>query len=650
MSDAALTPGIGTLRRMAVAAEPPVDWRLPLRRAASRLAAPFATTLAGARLRAFARRVAWRRRALGTLEPEELGARLAGLRGALTLDRPLAPPVVNVLALLAELSRHTVGLDPFPAQIRGAGVLLSGGLAEMETGSGKTLTAALAAITAVHAGETVHLVTANDYLAERDADWLGPLYQAAGVSVGLIAHKVPPERRATAYACDVVYASNKEIAFDYLRARIALGTDSGPVRLAVEPVHAARPRAARLSMRGLPFAIIDEADSVLVDECRTPLIISANASPEPAWAHAALRLGDQLAEGRDYEVSEAERTVRLTPAGQVHLARLGDELGGIWHNAVRREEAARLALQARRFFRRDEHYLVRDARIELVDEYTGRVAPDRALGDGLHQVIEAKEGVPVTGRRYTKGRITYQRFFRRYRRLAGMTGTAREVAGEIAAVYGLPVIAVRPHYRSRRRRLPSRICSDEVSKWRRVAARARRMVRKGRPVLIATRTVRASEALSAVLDGLGIDHVVLNAAQDDAEARTIAEAGQPGRVTVATNMAGRGVDIRLAPGVARSGGLHVILTERHEASRIDRQVQGRCGRQGDPGSHEAILSWEDPLVTVFGGWRARWGIGGIDTFARAQRRAERLHARARLDLLRHDRRREEMLNFTGSVE
>lgn len=652
MSETALPPGLGILRRMSASAtaELPIDWRFFLRRIIDRVVAPLLGPLLRLRIAAFALRVQAQRRAVAGLASEDIAFNLDVLRGRLSLNRPFSGAMARALALIAVLSERTVGLSPFASQIRGAAVLLSGGLAELETGAGKTLTAALAAIAAVHAGETVHLITANDYLAERDATELGPLYRASGVAVGLIVHKVPPESRGEAYACDLVYASNKEIAFDYLRDRITMGAEAGPIRLVLEPVHAARPRCRSLTMRGLPFAIVDEADSVLIDECRTPLIISADADRDPAWAHMALQLGDALADGQDYEVSAQERKVVLTADGKARLAQMGGELGGIWRNSLRREEAARQGLVARRFFLRDEHYLVRDDKVELVDEYTGRVAPDRALGEGLHQIIQAKEGVTVTGRRYTKGRITYQRFFRRYGRLAGMTGTAQEVAGELAAVYGLRVIWVRPQHRSRRRRWRTKIFGDEAAKWLRVARRAAKMVRQGRPVLIATRTIRASLAVSEALDAAGIEHVVLNAAQDEAEGKIIAEAGQAGRVTVATNMAGRGVDIKLGPGVAACGGLHVILTERHEAGRIDRQVAGRCGRQGEPGSVEAILSWEDLLVTVFGGWRGRWHYGGVHVFARAQERAERLHARARLDLLRHDQRRDEKLTFTGSVE
>lgn len=652
MSEAALPPGADVLRRMhgTVQSEDALDWRFHLRSAIGGLSRPLAAPFRRVHVRALARgtcRIVERRR---SATDAELVDELAALGPAMSLDRPFSDAVQRGLAIAALMSERTLGLAPFASQLAGAYVLLSGGLAEMETGSGKTLTAALAAITAARAGEKVHLITANDYLAERDRTELLPLYDAVRVRTGLIVHEIPRAERAPAYAADVVYTSNKEIAFDYLRDRIALGTAAGPVRLALEPVHRERPLSRSLTMRGLPFAIIDEADSVLVDECRTPLIISAEEPADPAWATDALELAGLLAEGRGYELDAEARKVTLSPAGRRRLAEEGERRGGIWRNSVRREHAARQAIAAERLFHRDEHYVVREDKVELVDEYTGRIAAERTLADGLHQLIEAKEGVAVSGRRVTRGRMTYQRFFRRYRRLAGMTGTAREVAGELSTIYGLGVVTVPSPFRCRRRRRLTRICRDDSAKWQRVVRRVRQLKRRGRPVLIATRTIRASQAVSTALETAGIDHVVLNAVQDAEEGSIIAEAGQAGRVTVATNMAGRGVDIKLQPAVRELGGLHVILTERHEAGRIDRQVMGRCSRQGDPGSVEVILAWSDPLVSTFGGWRARWRRGGVVAFERAQRRAERLHARARRDLLRQDQRRDEQLAFTGSPE
>jgi len=626
------------------------DWRFTLKRWAGSYGAGLMEAAHNRQLDRFVERVLARRSEFSSMSDEKLGDWVRQQRGKLVPDALLSSETVGLVAAVAELSHRNLHLDPFPSQIRGVGVLLSGAVAEMPTGSGKTLTAAIAAIAAVYAGMPVHVITANDYLAQRDAHELAVLFQATAVSTGVIVHSVPHERRGDVYRADVVYASNKEIAFDYLRNRIAVGAEAGPVRLALESVHVSQPRVQRLTMRGLTFAIVDEADSVLIDECRTPLIISGEAEPDEETAQVALLLADALDERTHYEADDRERKVTLTDQGHAYLEELGEELGGVWRNRVRREAAAKQGVVARRYFILDEHYIIRDNKVRLVDEYSGRIAEDRSLGEGLHQVIEAKEGLPITGRRYTRGRITFQRFFRRYARLAGMTGTAREVAGELFAVYGLRVQVVKPHHPVRRRHLPVQICPDVATKWQRVTERVSELVGDGVPVLLATRTIKASEEASAMLSEAGIEHLVLNATQDEEEGEIIAQAGQLGRVTVATNMAGRGVDIRLGEGVAERGGLHVILTEYHEAGRIDRQVAGRCGRQGDPGCVEVLVSWEDPLVQVFGGHFSNRPIWGARAFSSAQSRAESIHARARVDLLKQDIQRDKQLSFTGSIE
>ena len=349
----------------------------------------------------------------------------------------------------------------------------------------------------------------------------------------------------------------------------------------------------------------------------------------------------------------------MTEPGKRHLAEIGTEMGGIWRSPVRREEAARQALSAIHLFRRDEHYLVVDGKVQIVDEYTGRIMADRSWNEGLHQLVEFKEGCQVTGRKLPLARISYQRFFRRYRRLAGMTGTAREVAGELWSVYRLATVRVPPNRPSRRQRLPDRVFRTQEDKWRAIADRAAGMAAAGRPVLIGTRSVLTSERLSRHLAAAAIEHVVLNAKQDRDEADIIARAGEAGRVTVATNMAGRGVDIQLVAEVIRRGGLHVILSERHDAGRIDRQLAGRCARQGEPGSVEAMLSLQDPILDYGGRGLAR-GLEPVPLalvrrlaaglLRRAQRRAERLHSRARRDLLKLDQKMGTLLAFSGEIE
>ncbi|HEM45815.1 MAG TPA: prepilin peptidase, partial [Alphaproteobacteria bacterium] len=549
----------------------------------------------------------------------------------------------------------------YDAQVLGGFAMLKGMIAEMETGEGKTLTATLPACTAALAALPVHVITVNDYLAQRDAELMGPVYRALGLTVAHVVHGMSPEERREAYLADVTYCTNKEAAFDYLRDRMVLGNESNNLRLKMERLYGETSRANRLVMRGLHFAIIDEADSVLIDEARTPLIISGqtDAGDEQEMAERALALADELEEGRDFAIDQEQRQVVLTDAGKSRVADLAEASGGYWKGRIRSEEAARQALTARFLFRRDEHYLVRDGSVQIIDEYTGRVMADRSWSEGLHQLIEVKEGCPATPRKVPVARMTYQRFFRRYHRLAGMTGTARETAGELWSIYRLPVVTVPPNRPLRRIRKHDRICRSTEDKWRAITARVGNLVANGRPVLVGTRSVAASEEASRYFTEAGIEHVVLSAAQDRHEAEVISEAGLPGRVTVATNMAGRGVDIRLGPGVAEAGGLCVIMSERHEAGRIDRQLFGRSGRHGEPGSTEAILSLQDPLLEnaaggVLGAFaRSRGPFGqwaGRFLFSRAQRRAERAHSRMRRELVKYDQRLGMLLAFSGRME
>ena len=592
--------------------------------------------------------------AIESLDDDALNAELRALRESLRLQGLSRALLPRGAALLREVSRRHLGLRHHDVQLFGALTILDGRIAEMDTGEGKTITAALAAGLAALAGMATHVVTVNDYLAGRDAATLRPFYEALGVSVGAVLHGITPQARRDAYRCDIAYAANKELAFDYLRDRLALGRASGPARRKLRGVLEGAAAAPAVVLRGLDFAIVDEADSVLIDEARTPLIISreTDAAAEQRWAEQALSLGDALAEGVHYRILREERRVQLTQAGRAQLAEIGERLGGIWAGRIRREEAARQALSARALFQRGDHYVVREGKVEIVDENTGRIMADRSWSDGLHQIMEVKEGVAVTTRKLTLARMTYQRLFRRYRLLAGMTGTAAEARGEFWRVYRLRVARVPPNLPSRLDRGAFRVLPDEAAKWQAVAARVAEVTASGRPVLVGTRSVAASRAVSQVLGEAGIAHAVLNAEQDDEEASVIAAAGQAGRVTVATNMAGRGVDILLAEGVAQAGGLHVILTERHDTRRIDRQLEGRAGRRGLPGSAEAIVSMSDPLLALvpahpsrlLGMQGARW------LFDAAQARARRAHRRARLDLLEQERRLGTMLAFAGEVE
>jgi len=635
-----------------------------LDRLATRLIGPLARWARQRRVRAarLVPFVAEHGRALDGVSDRALREAAQALRPALRRDGFSEDLVARVFALVREAAWRTLEQRHFDVQLIGGQVLLAGMVAEMDTGEGKTLTATLAASAAALAGIPVHIVTVNDYLASRDAAWMGPIFRALGLQVGTVVHGMaPPERRA-AYGCDVTYCTNKELAFDYLRDRIVLRGRPSRLQLQLERLVSGEARAARLVLRGLHFAIVDEADSVLVDEGRTPLIISApGSSAEQRLYETALGLADQLVADADFTVDTVERSVRLTPGGLARLDELAAPLGGAWAGRLRREELARLALVARRLFHRDRHYLVRDRRVQIIDEYTGRLMPDRSWERGLHQLIEVKEGVAVTAPHETLARISYQRFFRRYLRLAGMTGTAREVAGELWAVYGLPVVRVPTNRPSRRMIQPERVYRSAEARWVAVVERVRALHAAGRPVLVGTRSVEASEELAARLAAAGLPHRVLNARQDVEEAQIIAEAGQPGRITVATNMAGRGTDIRLAPAVVELGGLHVIATERHDAGRIDRQLFGRCGRQGDPGTAEALVSLDDDLVRSHGGvWRRLVRPGGQSSsrpsllaglaVRQAQRAAERAHGRMRRDLLRFDQQMDSTLAFSGPGE
>lgn len=588
-------------------------------------------------------------------------ARVAGLELRSRNDFP-AEHVAVCFAAIRELSGRQSGRRHYGVQMMGAYAMLRGCLAQMATGEGKTLTAALAAATAALAGIPVHVVTVNDYLAKRDAELTSPIYNALGLTVGVVAGGMSFEDRRTAYAADITYCTNKELAFDYLRDRIVLGQSGGNLRLKLELLGSTPPREAKLRLRGLHFAIVDEADSVLVDEARTPLIISSQskAGLSAEVAADALDLAASLLPDIHYAAVHSQKRVALTPAGRETVRIFAEARGKSWHGVVAREEFARQALSALLFFNLGEQYIVVDGKVQIVDEQTGRVMPDRAWSDGLHQMIEVKESCIPTAARTTIARMTYQRFFRRYRHLSGMTGTAMQVGREFWSVYRLSVVAIPTHRPVKRVHLQDHVLPDDNSKWSVVMARITELHGKGVPVLVGTRSVASSLAASARLTAAGLTHSVLNAEQDKTEAEIIAIAGEPGRITVATNMAGRGTDIHLGNGVEALGGLHVIMVERHEARRIDDQLAGRSGRQGQPGCFQAILSLDDPLLDfaiwpvmrklcrasakIWGPTPSRWLL------RHAQRRAERIHAGMRRDLLKSDENQSKTLAFSGRPE
>lgn len=592
------------------------------------------------------------------MSDSELAGAARQLRGPLLRHGFRPDLVARSFALVREATWRNLGLRHYPVQLQGAWALLDGKFAEMQTGEGKTLTALPAAVTAALSGRPVHIITVNDYLAARDAEELGQVYRALELTVGVIQHDHEADQRRAAYACDVTYGVNKEIAFDYLRDGLALGNQrSYASRMTGKLSGTDMPP---LLLRGLHFAIVDEADSILIDEARTPLIIAgADNNPLPTSVFKqALGFAHQLKPHTDFIHLGNGRGVELTPTGSETLKRLSRELSGIWVARKAREEFVNYALAAIHHYKIDQHYVVVDGKVQIIDEFTGRIAEGRSWQHGLHQLIEEKENCKITERHQTQTSVTYQRFFRRYLHLCGMSGTIAEVAGELRAVYDASVVRIPTHKPSRRTSHGVRLFRTSEQKWSAIVASVLEKRHEGRPVLIGTRSIETSELLSGKLKAAGIDHVVLNAHHDREEAAIVAEAGIPGRVTVATNMAGRGTDIKLGEGVCAKGGLHVVLTEFHESARIDRQLIGRGGRQGEPGTFEVIASLDDDLPRVFAPRLTRLLDRSLQskhaplsaTLTRAlqlyaQDRAQRLQYRIRQHTLHSQNRRDTLLAF-----
>jgi len=613
----------------------------------------------------FLRRVRAAERRLQVISYTELRSQLWALREDLRLKGLTPDLTARAFAITREMSSRVLGMRHYDVQLIGGRIMLKGRVTEMETGEGKTLTATLPAAAMALAGVPVHIVTVNDFLAARDAAWMGPLFRALGLTVDVILEDMSLDQRRKAYAADITYCTNKQLAFDYLKDRIILGAETRPLHLRIERLTTRKPRTDRVIMRGLCFAIVDEADSCLIDEARTPLVISraGDLSDMAETYKNAVRLARQLTTPRDFVVNQRDRRVTLTDLGRAVMRRISATWGGVWAAEVHREELTRQALSAIWLYERDKHYIVSGGQIQIVDEYTGRIMGDRSWERGLHQMIEVKENVEVTGRHETLARISYQRFFGRYLLLSGMTGTAREIAGELWSVYGLAVSRVQPNERSRRKSRSWRYYARDAQKWQAVADRIEELHGESRPILVGTRSVAASETLSDLLTERNLPHRVLNARQNKDEADIVAQAGTSGQITVATNMAGRGTDIKLGPGVWGLGGLHVLGTELHDSARIDRQLFGRCGRQGEPGTYQMIISLEDEIITDAFGGRLKWviryfsgrtgripGLVAWPIFWIAQAAAERRNSNIRRSLLRYDDNLEDLLAFTGRSE
>ncbi|HKP96417.1 MAG TPA: hypothetical protein VJ385_11735 [Fibrobacteria bacterium] len=540
------------------------------------------------------------------LSREELAGRLREIGTSFRRSGAAArggegPDIPAALAAVREAAHRLLKLRPYPVQVLGALAMHRGKVAEMATGEGKTLTAAMTAVLWGWTGQPCHVITVNDYLADRDARWLKDFFAFCGLSAGCVVAGMDAAARRDGHAKDIVYTTSKEIVADFLRDRLALGDLQAATRRQILSFATGRRGLdGGVVMRGIHSAIVDEADSILVDEAVIPLIISRPQGNAP-FVEACLAADQEAAAlraGIHFRIDRRWREIELLPEFD-RAAPQGAETPLMLRGRQRRRELVRQSLVAREFFQPGHQYVIHDGKVVIVDEFSGRLMPERSWRAGLHQLIEAKESLALSGPSETLARLSFQRFFRFFARLAGMTGTAREAAGELWRIYHLPVAVIPPNRPPRRETWPRRIFRTAEEKWDAIVGETLELHRLGRPVLIGTRSVRFSEEVASRLEARGLSPRLLNAVRHHEEAMIIARAGERGTITVATNMAGRGTDIRLGEGVAALGGLHVIATECHESDRIDRQLFGRSGRQGDPGSARAFASLEDDLLARF---------------------------------------------------
>ncbi len=575
---------------------------------------------------------------INSLEPElreladvDLAAKTPQFKERLDQGEPLDDLLPEAFAVAREASLRVLGLRPFDVQLIGGIVLHQGKIAEMKTGEGKTLVAVLPTYLNALAGEGVHIVTVNDYLARRDTRWMGGIFNFLGMRVGTILHGLSDEERRWAYNADVTYGTNNEFGFDYLRDNMKFALED-------------------YVQRDFNFAIVDEVDSILIDEARTPLIISGPAEESTNLYYILNRVGQQLKRDQHFTVDEKARSVIITEEGIAQAEKLLniDNLYDPRHIEVLHH--LNQALKAHQLFKLDDEYIVKDDQVIIVDEFTGRLMPGRRYSDGLHQALEAKEGVHIENENQTLATITFQNYFRMYEKLAGMTGTADTEAEEFKKIYNLEVMIIPTHKKMIREDYPDVIYKTGEEKFQAAVEEIKECHEHGQPVLVGTTSIEKSEHLSKLLKREGITHEVLNAKHHEKEAEIVAQAGQLGHVTIATNMAGRGTDIVLGDGVVDRGGLHILATERHEARRIDNQLRGRSGRQGDPGSSRFYMSLEDDLLRIFGSDRVKGLMGrlGMDdgqpiehsmvsnAIEKAQKRVESHNFDIRKHLLEYD--------------
>jgi preprotein translocase subunit SecA len=604
-----------------------------------------------ARTRAFSRE---------QIRKESLSLRYRAMSG-----EALGKLLPEAFALVREAGRRSLNMRHFDVQILGGAALYDGCITEMQTGEGKTLTATLPLYLHSLSGLGAHLATVNDYLAQRDAEWMMPLYDVLGVSVGIVLTESTPDERRKAYASDITYGTAKEFGFDFLRDRLLLRAQGR-----MQSDFLGEGSSERWSSRGdepvqrtMHFALVDEADSILIDEARTPLIIGSLGDETREAVIATFRWAAEHAPAYEseehYTVDDEHRKIELTARGRALVRSLprADDMRLV--SLVDLYEFTERAIKVHRDFHLDRHYVVRDGEIVIVDEFTGRLAEGRKWRDGIHQAIEAKERIEVSVPTGQAARITVQDLFHRYQSIAGMTGTASTSAPELRKIYKTPVVLVPTNRPPRRQRLPDEVYGTMLDKFAAIVSEVQQYHQLGRPILIGTRSIDKSLILAKMLREVGIATDVLNANEVEREAEIVAEAGKQGRVTVATNMAGRGTDVKLEQAVKDLGGMHVICTELHDAARIDRQLIGRCGRQGDPGSYRQFLSLDDDILRTGYGTKTaeQMALKGkqqsgpfhhmAGLFRKAQRRVERKHFRDRMMLLHHERERTKLQREIG---
>ena len=577
--------------------------------------------------------------------------------------------ICRAFATIKEVAQRELKMSHYDCQLQGGWVMMQGMVAEMQTGEGKTLTATLPAGCAAMANMPVHVVTVNDYLVERDAELMRPVYERLGLTVGYIIDGMSEQERQQAYRCNITYCTAKQLVFDYLRDRMLLKQFKTDLDLKLSSLYSESPVQEKLLLRGLSFAVVDEADSVFIDEARTPLILSSKADNQQEELHReAVWLARQLDNSIYYLVDSKIKQVTLTEQGEDYLKELTANMRFIWRGGRKSKTLVQQALSALHCYEKDVNYFIDEGKIQIIDENTGRSMPDRSWEAGLHQMIEEKEGCEQTEQNQTIARISYQCFFSRYLKLAGMTGTADEVTGELWNTYGLAVCQVPTHKPLQRRYDGTFIYYTHEEKWQAVVDDAISQQALNRPVLIGTRTLKDSEHISELLKIKQCEHQMLNARHSRLEAEIIASAGQAGCVTVATNMAGRGTDIKLDAEAEAAGGLHVICCEKNDSRRIDRQLSGRSARQGDPGSYKLICSLEDDAVVKYFNAivlmllnsrikrqlpaaqivRPHWLASVLINMS--QRIIENYHRQIRKAMMKVDGKRESMLAFTGQSE